>query len=126
MFFYWQSNEKVDGFTMCILSDAYVKSIYDIRQTEIFDFFTTEVSNIELVESLFKECLDEYGSLCRNGKSQHHRNRRKSSIGIIYIYNNRMSEEQELSLRTFYNHIDPIILQDIFSLLSLIIFYSLE
>lgn len=38
-----------------------VKSIYDIRQTEIFDFFTTEVSNIELVESLFKECLDEYG-----------------------------------------------------------------
>lgn len=30
-----------------------VKSIYDIRQTEIFDFFTTEVSNIELVESLF-------------------------------------------------------------------------
>lgn len=24
------------------------------------------------------------------------------------IYNNRMSEEQELSLRTFYNHIDPI------------------
>ena len=38
-----------------------VKSIYDIRQTEIFDFLTTEVSNIELVESLFKECLDEYG-----------------------------------------------------------------
>lgn len=24
------------------------------------------------------------------------------------IYNNRMSEEQEISLRTFYNHIDPI------------------
>ena len=38
-----------------------VLTIYDIRQTEIFDFFTTEVSNIELVESLFKECLDEYG-----------------------------------------------------------------
>lgn len=106
MFFYWQSNEKVYGFTMCILSDAYVKSIYDIRQTDIFDFFTTEVSSIELVESLFKECLDEYRSLCRNGKRQYRRNRRKSSIGIIY--NNRMSEEQEISLRTFYNHIDPI------------------
>ena len=24
MFFYWQSNGRVDGFTMCILSEAYV------------------------------------------------------------------------------------------------------
>ena len=38
-----------------------VKTLYDIQQTDIFNFFTTEVSNIELVESLFKECLDEYG-----------------------------------------------------------------
>lgn len=43
------------------------------------------------------------------------------------IYNNRMSEEQELSLRTHFTIILPqFILQDIFSLLSLIIFYSLE
>jgi len=25
MFFYWQSNGRVEGFTMCILSDAYAK-----------------------------------------------------------------------------------------------------
>lgn len=125
MFFYWQSNEKVDGFTMCILSDAYVKSIYDIRQTDIFDFFTTEVSNIELVESLFKECLDEYGSLCRNRKRQYRRNRRKSSIGIIYIII-ECPKNKRLVFGHFTIILTQFILQDIFSLLSLIIFYSLE
>lgn len=46
------------------------KTMYDIQQTEIFRFITTEVSNIELVESLFKKCLNEYGEPLQKRKGE--------------------------------------------------------
>ena len=67
-----------------------VKSIYDIRQTEIFDFFTTEVSNIDWWRVFSRSVWTNTVSLCRNGKRKHRRNRRKSSIGI------NMSDTQQL------------------------------
>ena len=35
--FYWQSNRRVDDFTMCILSDTYVKFVEVILYTFVHD-----------------------------------------------------------------------------------------
>ena len=37
------------------------RTIYDLRQTDVFRFLTSEQSNAELVSRLFRECLDEKG-----------------------------------------------------------------
>lgn len=37
------------------------KTLYDVRQTDLFEFFTTQISNKEMVERLLHECLDEEG-----------------------------------------------------------------
>ena len=38
------------------------RTIYNIRQTDLFQFFTTQISNFEQVENLLKECLDGEGN----------------------------------------------------------------
>lgn len=37
------------------------QTIYNIRQTDLFQFLTTQVSNTEMVNNLFRECLDDNG-----------------------------------------------------------------
>lgn len=38
------------------------RTLYEVRQTDLFQFFTTQVTNVETVDRLFEECLDGNGS----------------------------------------------------------------
>ncbi|WP_304719858.1 DUF4122 family protein [uncultured Alistipes sp.] len=38
---------------------AAARTIFDLKNTDLFEFFTTQVSNAETIEKLFETCLDE-------------------------------------------------------------------
>lgn len=44
------------------------KTLYSIRQTDMFRFMTTQIGNMELVENLLRECLDEQGTALKKRK----------------------------------------------------------
>lgn len=44
------------------------KTLYNIRQTDIFGFMTSQIGNMELVENLLRECLDEQGTPLKKRK----------------------------------------------------------
>ncbi len=35
------------------------RTIFDLKNTDLFEFFTTQISNAETIEKLFETCLDE-------------------------------------------------------------------
>ena len=38
------------------------KVLFEVKNTDMFDFFTTQISNTETIERLFRECLDNNGN----------------------------------------------------------------
>lgn len=52
---------------------AAARTIFDLKNTDLFEFFTTQVSNAETIEKLLEACLDE------NGQPQRH-NTQKADV----------------------------------------------
>lgn len=52
---------------------AAARTIFDLKSTDLFEFFTTQVSNAETIEKLFEACLDG------NGQPQRY-NTRKANV----------------------------------------------
>ena len=48
---------------------AAARTIFNLKNTDLFEFFTTQVSNAEPVEKLLAECLDDNGQPLQNRKS---------------------------------------------------------
>lgn len=46
------------------------KTIHQIKDTDLFEFFTNQVSNLDNVESLMKDCLDDDGAPLKIRKSK--------------------------------------------------------
>lgn len=46
------------------------KTIHSIKDTDLFEFFTNQVSNQDNVESLLRDCLDEGGNPLKERKSK--------------------------------------------------------
>ena len=46
------------------------KTIHTIKDTDLFEFFTNQVSNLDNVESLLRDCLDEGGNPMKERKSK--------------------------------------------------------
>lgn len=42
------------------VADA-ARTLYNLRNTDMFEFFTTQISNVEVIENMFKEYLDDSG-----------------------------------------------------------------
>lgn len=46
------------------------KTIHTIKDTDLYEFFTNQVSNLDNVESLLRDCLDEGGNPLKERKSK--------------------------------------------------------